>query len=352
MTNSVAAKIQIGIVFVLLLLAACKRSEPDDILVITTDDVVNFSEGVYIFNGTVVSIGQEEITEHGFCWSESKDPVIDETSIRLGPRTSTGFFSSTVTGPSANTTYYVKAYVITNSITSYGTEKSFTTPVSDGRTITDVDHNVYPIVTIGNQTWMADNLKVIHYHDGSQIQLVEDQSTWFDFGLDNQAYCWYDNVNSNGFLFGALYTWPAAMHGSESNDSNPGTVQGVCPDGWHLPSDSEWKQLEMYLGLSQLEADGPEWRGTVEGGKMKQTGTKYWISPNTGATNESGFSASPGGWRHGDGFFKNIGISARFWSSSKTGDYAWIRGLDNNSSGVYRNFAGLYEGHSIRCIKN
>ncbi|MCX6255797.1 MAG: fibrobacter succinogenes major paralogous domain-containing protein [Bacteroidia bacterium] len=352
MMNFVAVKIQIGIVFILFSLTTCKRIEPENTVVITTDDIVILSEGVYIFNGTVVSIGKEEITEHGFCWSESGNPVIDGTSIQLGPRKSKGSFSSTVSGLSASKTYYVKAYVITNSIPDYGEEKSFTTPETLRPSITDIDGNVYYTVNIDDQTWMADNLKVTHYTDGSQIQLVEDRVTWFNFGLDDQAYCWYDNIAANGFTYGALYTWPAAMHGSEASDTNPSAVQGVCPDGWHLPSDSEWKQLEMFLGMSQEEADGNDWRGTDEGGKMKHEGTTYWKSPNTGATNESGFNVLPGGWRHGDGFFRNFGISARFWSSSKTGDYAWIRGLDNNSSIVYRNFSGLYEGHSVRCIKD
>jgi uncharacterized protein (TIGR02145 family) len=352
MINSAAVKIQIGIVIILFSLTTCKRFEPENTLVITTDDIEIVSEGIYVFNGTVVSIGEEEITEHGFCWSESGNPVIDGTSIQLGPRISKGSFSSTVSHLSASTTYYVKAYAIANSMPNYGEEKSFTTPETLRPTITDIDGNVYYTVNIGDQTWMADNLKVIHYPERSQIQKVEDRVTWFNFALDDQAYCWYDNITANGFTYGALYTWPAAMHGSEGSNTNPSAVQGVCPDGWHLPSDNEWKQLEMFLGMSQEEADGKDWRGTTEGGKMKHEGTNYWNSPNTGASNESGFNALPGGWRHGDGFFKNFGISTRFWSSSKTGDFAWIRGLDNNSSNVYRNFSGLYEGHSVRCIKD
>jgi len=351
MINSFAVKIQIGIVFILFSLTTCKRIESENTIVITTDEIVILPEGLYILNGTVVSIGEEEITEHGFCWSESGNPLIDGTSIQLGPRKSKGSFSTTLSNLSKNTAYYVKAYVIANSMPLYGEEKSFTTPETLVPSITDIDNNAYYTVTIGEQTWMADNLKVTHYPDGSQIKLVEDQVTWFNFGLDNQAYCWYENMPSNG-IYGALYTWPAVMYGSEGSNTNPSLVQGVCPDGWHLPSDSEWKQLELFLGISREGVDEMNWRGTIEGGKMKHEGTSFWNSPNTGATNESGFNALPVGWRHGDGFFRNFGISARFWSCSKTGDYAWIRGLDYNSSSVYRNFAGLYEGHSVRCIKN
>jgi len=255
--NSYKVKIQIGLVFILFSVIACERTEPENNLVITTDDIAVFSEGIYVFRGTIVSIGNEEIADHGFCWSESGNPVIEGSSICLGYRSTTGIFSSTIADFSANTTYY-----------------------------------------------------------------------------------------------GALYTWPAAMHIITEDDIKPGKIQGVCPTGWHLPSDSEWKQLEMFLGMSSVEANRDDWRGTDEGGKMKHKGTLYWESPNTGASNESGFSAIPGGWRDGAGYFKNLGTATRFWSSSKRGDYAWIRQLDYNSSKIYRDTKGLYEAHSVRCIKD
>lgn len=218
--------------------------------------------------------------------------------------------------------------------------------------MTDIDGNIYYTVNIGDQTWMADNLKATRYPDGSRIQMVEDRLVWFSFSLYTVAYCWYENYAATGTIYGALYTWPAAMHITAESDIRQGNVQGVCPDGWHLPGDSEWKQLEMYLGMSQSEADGEKWRGTDEGGKMKHEGTQYWTSPNTGANNESGFTAIPGGWRDGAGYFKNLGTAVRFWSSSKRGDYAWVRELDYNTSGIFRDTKGLYEAHSVRCIKD
>jgi uncharacterized protein (TIGR02145 family) len=341
-----------GIIFFMVSLATCTRIEPEYTLEITTDDIVVFSEGIYIFNGTIVSLGKEEITEHGFCWSESDNPEINGNSIQLGGRNSTGSFSSTVYDFSASTTYYVRAFATAVSVTYYGEVKSFTTPETLVPLITDIDHNIYYTVNIGDQTWMAENLKVKRYPDRSQIPLVEDRSAWFSFTLYTQAYCWYENYAAIGTLYGALYTWPAAMHITGADDIKPGNVQGVCPDGWHLPSDNEWKQLEMYLGLSQAEADADDWRGTSEGGKMKHDGTQYWRSPNTGATNASGFKALPAGWRDGAGYFNSLEANTRFWSSSKRGDYAWVRQLDYNSSGIYRGTKGLYEGISVRCIKD
>jgi len=350
--NSLKVKIQIGLVFILFSAIACERTEPENSLVITTDDIAVFSEGIYVFRGTIVSIGNEEITDHGFCWSESGNPVIEGSSICLGSRSTTGIFSSTIADFSANTTYYARAWAIAGSIPYYGEERSFTTPETYRLTVTDINHNIYSTIEIGDQIWMVENLEVTRYSDGSAIPLVEDRQAWYDFSLYSVAYCWWNNYPAIGTYYGALYTWPAAMHITAENDIEPGKVQGVCPTGWHLPSDSEWKQLEMFLGMSSTEANKDDWRGTDEGGKMKHIGSFYWENPNTGASNESGFSAIPGGWRDGAGYFKNLGTATRFWSSSTRGDYAWVRQLDYNSSKIYRDTKGLYEAHSVRCIKD
>ncbi len=350
--NPVKIKIEIGIVFIFISLNGCKKPETENILSITTDDIEIFSKGIYTFKGTIVSLGNEEINDHGFCWSESVNPETDGTLIKLGARSSTGSFSTTMYDVLPGTTYYVKAYAKTSSITYYGDEKSFTTPDTLPLLIIDVDHNIYYPVKIGDQTWMSDNLKATRYSDGSTIPRVEERLAWFDFSLYTRAYCWYENYGAIGATYGALYTWPAAMNIYSESDIKPGRVQGVCPDGWHLPSDSEWKQLEMFLGMSQSDADGENWRGEKEGGKLKHEGIQYWTSPNTGSTNENGFSTLPAGWRDGAGYFRNLGTSARFWSSSKRADYAWIRQLDYNSSRIFRGTTGLYEGISVRCIKD
>lgn len=347
--HAVAIKILAGTTVLLFSINGCERSEHENTLKITTDDIETIAEGIYRFNGTIVSMGKDKITQHGFCWSESGNPVIDEHSIQLGPRESEGSFSHTISDLSASTTYYVRAFAITNSEPEYGNEKSFTTPSLN--TVTDIDGNIYNTIQIGDQTWMADNLKVTHYPDGTDIPLVESSDAWYDFGCCDQAYCWYDNSFSQGTFYGALYTWTAAVYGTTGSNSNPSGIQGICPDGWHIPSDSEWKQLEMFLGMSQEEADGVDWRGSTEGGKLKQEGTSWWKSPNTGATNESGFNALPGGYRDGGGFFQDLGTTARFWTSTEEVK-AYMRELDNNSSQVFRDFKAYYNGYSVRCVKD
>ena len=135
-----------------------------------------------------------------------------------------------------------------------------------------------------------------------------------------------------------LYNWPAAMT--------------ACPSGWHLPHDAEWKQLEVYLGMTQKEAGYTGYRGTSEGGKLKETGTKHWSGSNTGATNSSGFTALPGGIRS-YGYFQYIGDGGCWWSASiNTEYYAWFRGLSYQSGKINRAFTSKEEGFSIRCVKD
>lgn len=211
--------------------------------------------------------------------------------------------------------------------------------------VTDIDGNTYPTVQIGDQCWMAENLKVTRYRHGSAIPNVTDDSDWIN--LTSGAYCNYDNDIDNVATYGRLYNWYAV------DDS-----RGIAPEGWHVPSDEEWKQLEMHLGMSQSEADDTGWRGTDEGGKLKATGTieggdGLWYSPNTGATNESGFSAVSAAYRVTNGQFANMGLVTGFWSSSEYNiDEAWVRAL-NTGSQIGRYNDSLKEwGLSVRCVKD
>jgi len=207
-------------------------------------------------------------------------------------------------------------------------------------TVTDIDGNVYQTVTIGTQEWMAENLKVTHYRNGDPIPHVTDAATWE--GLTSGAYCEYDNDGGNVATYGRLYNWYAV------DDS-----RNIAPEGWHVPTDEEWKQLEMYLGMSQSEADDAGWRGTDEGGKLKESGTTHWASPNTGATNESGFTALPGGYRFGSGYFDGMGYLAGFWSSTEgSSSNAWYRGLGYDDAQVYRGYHYEHYGFSVRCVRD
>lgn len=206
--------------------------------------------------------------------------------------------------------------------------------------ITDYDGNVYQTVVIGDQEWMAENLKVKHNSNGTEIPLVQSSSEWDDLGWTEKAYCMYDSSTSSIDTYGGLYTWTAAMDSAVSSDLNPSGVQGVCPDGWHLPSNAEWLELSQYLSSNA-------------GGKLKEAGTSHWNSPNTGATNESGFTALPGGIRYQDGNFGAIGDMGTWWTSSENNAAAaWRRTLQFVAGSVGTGQIHKAAGLSVRCVKN
>ena len=224
--------------------------------------------------------------------------------------------------------------------------------------VEDRDGNLYNTIKIGSQWWMAENLKTTHFSDGSEISLINSTSAWENLGFFDKAFCYYNDSITYAVTWGVLYTWPAAMNGSESSESTPSNVQGVCPTGWHLPSDGEWISLEMELGMSYDEAWLVGWRGTNEGSKMKtKTG---WYSNGNG-TNSSGFSALPAGIRSGDGLFSDAGKTTHFWSSTEyfnITSFAFNRNLDYNQSGIGWFRASHYYGYpkdfgfSVRCVKD
>ena len=198
-------------------------------------------------------------------------------------------------------------------------------------TVTDIDGNVYQTVTIGTQVWMAENLKVTHYRNGDPIPNVTDNVAWE--GLNTGAYCEYANDANNVTTYGRLYNWFAI------NDSRE-----IAPTGWHVPSVAEFQTLIDYLGGWQ-----------VAGGKMKETGTIHWVSPNTGATNESGFTALPGSGRFPNpNPWSNLGWYARFWSTTESvSGFALSLTLYKDSPGVANNDEYFsFDGFSVRCVKN
>ncbi len=212
--------------------------------------------------------------------------------------------------------------------------------ITVNRTVTDIDGNLYRTVKIGNQWWMAENLKVTHYRNGDAIPNVTDNTEWVC--LITGAYCVYENDKSHSDVYGYLYNWYAV-----------GDSRNIAPQGWHVPTDEEWKELEMHLGMSQSEANAYGWRNTDKGGKLKETGMNHWISPNTGATNESGFTSIPGGYRISYGTFDLLGCSAFFWLSSEYGNHkAWLRTLYHYYSDVSRFHDFKQVGYSVRLIKD
>jgi len=231
-------------------------------------------------------------------------------------------------------------------------------PVVDSElgTIIDYDGNKYNTKKFGDQWWMVNNLKVTHFPDGTEIPLVESNSAWNDLGYEDKAYCYYNNSTTNeARLYGALYTWAAVMNGYASSDNNPGEVQGVCPDGWHVPGDSEWKELEMQLGMSQDTADAIGYRGTNVGSKLASS-PDGWVDGYLDSNPEfgiSGFNAKPGGGRRYDGTFGHKGDNANFWTATEYSyTHAWGRHIYSSYSSVHRYRDVKSDGFSVRCVKD
>jgi len=211
---------------------------------------------------------------------------------------------------------------------------------TQAQTVIDYDGNVYDTVHIGTQAWLKQNLKVTHYSNGDAIPIITSNNQWTL--LSSGARCYYDNDSAtNKSIYGGLYNWYAV------NDS-----RNICPTGWHVPTDSEWKTLEVYLGMSQLASDATGWRGTTEGGKLKESGYTHWLSPNTGASNISNFTALPGGYRsYTDGSYTVLSYNAEFWSSTQYDNTrAYDRELWYNNATAYRGYWSKNYGIAVRCI--
>jgi uncharacterized protein (TIGR02145 family) len=202
--------------------------------------------------------------------------------------------------------------------------------VCDEVILIDVDNNIYQTVLIGTQRWMTENLKTTRFADGSVISNITDSNQWSQ--LTSGGWCYYENIETNGNIYGKLYNWFAV--------ADP---RNLCPNGWHVPSDEDWTVLIDFLGGE-----------SVAGGKMKSTGTQYWLVSNTAATNESGFSGLPGGGRGGgNGHFYSVGYNGNWWSSTVIGqNSSWYRFLDTNNGNATRNLINSRNGLSVRCVRD
>jgi uncharacterized protein (TIGR02145 family) len=195
--------------------------------------------------------------------------------------------------------------------------------------VTDIEGNSYKTVKIGDQWWMAENLKTTLYNDGSEIPLVTGILVWK--GLRSSAYCWYENNISYKNDYGALYNWYVVKTGK------------LCPTGWHVPNNNEWSTLVTYLG-------GIE----VASGKLKETGISHWITPNKGATNESGFTALPGGRRDYFGVFNYADTIGYWWYGNESyPDHPYSTSITYNSTFFYEDkYCEYFWGFSVRCVKD
>jgi len=346
----------------LLILSACKKDSPDPapappsggggtMPVLTTQNVTSITGTTATAGGTVSAEGGSAVTARGVAWGTAQNPTTANSTTSDG--SGEGDFASIITGLIPNTDYYVRAYAINSTGTAYGNQVTFTTPDGGGGSdylnpdltygsVTDQNGNAYATIVIGTQEWMAENLRTTNYANGDPIPNVTDAGQWG--GLTTGAWAHFDNDDQYENPYGKLYNWYAV--------ADP---RNVCPNGWHVPTESEWSQLELELGLPPGEVNDIDFIGTAQnvGGKMKATA--LWDDPNTGATNESGFSGLPGGFRStGAGTFLNSGDRGFWWSASENSTQvaAWRRHLYYSNAGIYRVTQDKRAGFSARCVRD
>jgi uncharacterized protein (TIGR02145 family) len=244
------------------------------------------------------------------------------------------YVDASLTGLEEGTTYHFRIKAVNSLGTTYGSDLTFTTVSSIS--VTDKDGNVYKTVTIGNQVWLVENLKTTRYNDDTEITLVTDNAEWT--ALSAPAYCWYNNDSASyKDSYGALYNWYAVNTGK------------LCPEGWHVPSYSEWLDLMTFLG------GGNEAYGRQTGGSLlKEIGTTHWNDPNY-ATDQYGFTARPGGLRSENGSFFYIYSFGNWWASGlwwAGGDNGTNFIMANDSEGVSYGSVVKNTGASVRCLKD
>ena len=281
-----------------------------------------------------------------FDWSEVSDAtsyilVVDNESSFYTPeidKNDITISEYTPDFPLSDGTYFwrVRAKDSPGNLGQWSSVRSFKIYFHETGTVTDIDGNVYLTVKIGDQWWMAENLKVTHYRNGDAITKMTNAYQWCF--VSTGAYCNYENDDANAVIYGSLYN----KHAARDN-------RNIAPEGWHVPTDEEWKKLEMYLGMSRSEADKDGWRGTDEGDKLKKTGMIDGFGDRD-ATNESGFSALASGSMScvSRSEFSSLGFQAFFYSSD-----IYVRHLSFFHSEVHRfGNQGYLEGYSIRLIKD
>lgn len=208
--------------------------------------------------------------------------------------------------------------------------------------VTDIDGKTYKTVQIGDQIWMAENLAVTRYRNGDPVPGVAEEGKWVV--LETGAWSEYDNDAEKGKVYGKLYNWYAV--------ADP---RGLAPEGWRIPTEEDWRELEAHLGMKPEDVGEIEFRGNEQnvGSKLKETGTEHWKAPNTGSTNETGFTALAGGYRDNDGPFNFFGRYGAFWTATEAENgRVWFRGMTTTEKGVYRFSFNKKCGFSVRCVKD
>lgn len=309
----------------------------DGTILVTTNDVNHITFTTAQCGGNIIFDGGSTITVKGVVWSTSEEPTIEENIGMTSDGMGSGSFTSNITGINPETNYYIRSYAINDFGVSYGNELSFTTM----GTIVDIENNEYKTTTIGNQIWLAENLRTTKYNDGTLIPTGHNNSEWMN--LTTGAFDIFPHSEIDGLdtdtevleAYGAIYNWYAVENGN------------LCPTGWRVPSIEDWENLTTFVGGKY-----------IAGSKLKSTRTSpiehpRWDSPNECETDEYNFSLLPSGIRSVDGNYYDIGGFGYWWSTTTGISEAWGMNLrwDSSIFGRYSQTGSKCLGLSVRCIK-
>lgn len=298
---------------------------------VTTAEVTNLTSVAGVSGGNVTNDGGAPVTARGLVWGTTSNPTVEGNHTSDGA--GAGAFTSNMTDLSDGTVYYVRSYATNKVGTSYGNEIRIITPV------TDVEGNVYKTTQIGNQVWMAENLRTTKYRNNSDIPHVADSVAYLT--LTGPAYSWFRNNAANKPM-GALYSWFTVATGN------------LCPQGWHVPTNAEFQTMEVVAGVPADSVDAWGWRGNGVGTKLKDS--IGWL--NTNGTNTLGFSGQGTGYRAWtNAEFRGKNEISYYWSATDDAvnakpTVAYYRRLDAGSPYIYKATTGKAGGKSVRCVKN
>lgn len=343
MKNKVFVKLLtfLFIFYLLLIVSSCKK-ETSPTLTTSVSDF--YTSRIVKLQANISDDGGNEVSSRGFVWSTNPEPSIANNANMVEVGQGLGSFEYTLNNLLPGTSYYIRAYGTNEIGTSYGNQVLVTTKgnlCGSNPTVTDIEGNIYNVIVIEDDCWMAENLKTTKYNDNTPITNIIENTVWKN--SQNAAYCWYNNDESYKEIYGAMYNYHAV-----ASDK-------LCPDGWHVPTDDEWKRLEGTIDGNYAVGDPiwdtQGWRGSDIGAKLKAGDD--WLATGTG-TDEYGFTALAGGERDGQsGEFQRLNEWGNWWAHKNADESdVFRRYLSSQNNNIARFNCNPASGYSVRCIKD
>lgn len=322
-----------------ILLTGCKKQET--LPVLSKIEVSEITQTTAKVSRLIIADGGSKIEASGIVWGKTQQPMLEDNVGISSEVISGGKITSTITGLTPGTQYFMRAYAVNKQGTAYSEPAAFiTTGIINGSGVVDNEGNHYPTVVLGDQEWMSANLKTAFYNDGTPITKVSNAAEWIN--LSTGAMCWYENDKESwGSAYGALYNW-FVIQSSE-----------ICPQGWHIPSKEDWTKLSVYIGGDSYASE------RLRSTRTAPANHPRWDIQSENTSDAFGFAAQPGGARLADPWnnvqFISVGTEGYWWSSSENNHQntgAWFVQIGNIHPDWAIKWVEKTNGFSIRCVKD